>query len=327
MPGETPSQPGWYPDQNGTMRWFDGNAWTDHVQPGASGGVPGSEPTMVQPSTPNPTQHLEQQPGWQGGLPPGGPPSGPPPGAPGSAYGAVPQPSFPGAPGGPGGPPPGFPPPSSGGGNKGLLIILAVVGAIVLVAVLAVGSWAVFVRDDDGDNDRNSDGGDNGSLPDTSPEDVAEQFMDGVLANDCAVLEELVTDRLLEEEGGCEVEDMPSEFTYTVSPAAIDEAAETAVVPVVLSFSGGSETSPITLAMVLDEDEWKVDEIIEAGSTDVPTDSTDSSTVSPDVPTDTPDSPDIDTPSIPELPDIPTDPSELESYLSDYFSDFLTYTG
>ena len=29
MPGESPSQPGWYPDQNGTMRWFDGAAWTD----------------------------------------------------------------------------------------------------------------------------------------------------------------------------------------------------------------------------------------------------------------------------------------------------------
>ncbi|THI95841.1 DUF2510 domain-containing protein, partial [Nocardioides sp.] len=33
MPGPTPGQPGWYPDGEGHQRWFDGNGWTDHVQP------------------------------------------------------------------------------------------------------------------------------------------------------------------------------------------------------------------------------------------------------------------------------------------------------
>ena len=72
MPGESPSQPGWYPDQNGAMRWFDGASWTDHVQPGAGAPAGGAEPTMVQPGTPEPTRPLAQQPGWS--LPPDLPP-------------------------------------------------------------------------------------------------------------------------------------------------------------------------------------------------------------------------------------------------------------
>ncbi len=97
MPGQSPSQPGWYPDQNGAMRWFDGASWTDHVQPGTGAPAGGAEPTMVQPGTPEPTRPLAQQPGWPPAGPPAGPPTGPPPQGPpgGSPYGAVPQPSFP----------------------------------------------------------------------------------------------------------------------------------------------------------------------------------------------------------------------------------------
>ncbi len=37
------TQPGWYDDGSGTMRWFDGQRWTDTVQPPPStpGGVGG----------------------------------------------------------------------------------------------------------------------------------------------------------------------------------------------------------------------------------------------------------------------------------------------
>ncbi len=330
MSGESPSQPGWYPDQNGAMRWFDGTAWTDHIQPGTGEIGLGAGATQVYSSPPNPTAQFPAQggepAGWQGAQQ-----SGPPPGAPpGSAYGAVPQPSFPGGPGGPGGPP-GFQPPS-GGSNRGLLILLAVVGAVVLIAVLAVGSWAVFVRDSDGGGDSAKNrGGNDSSLPDTEPEDVAEQFMEGVLANDCDVIEGLVTDKLLEEEGGCQVEDMPGDFTYEVLPAAVDEDAKTATVPVELT--SGAENGALTLGMIIQGDEWKIDQLVESeDATDGPTDTptiypTDPPTDLPtDLPTDFTDFPTDFT----DLPtDFPTDPSEIESYLSDYFSDFsdfFTYT-
>lgn len=344
MPGETPSQPGWYPDQNGALRWFDGNAWTDHVQPGSGPASVGDEPTILQPGTPPSTQPLTQRPAWQGGPPssppPSGPPSGPPtgppsgpPGGPGSPYGAVPQPSFPGGPGGPGGP--GFPPPSSGGGNKGLLIVLAVVGAVVLIAILAAGSWAIFLRDDDGgggdDGNGNGNGGDGGSgisLPDTPPEEVAEQFMTAAQTSDCETLEELVTERLLEEleeEGGCEVEEMPADFSYTVDEATIDEEAETASVPVALTFPELIDPATITLEMVVVDDEWRIDDIPEPEVTDSTSPSVSVPTLPTDIPTDFTDFP-TDLPT--DFPtDFPTDPSELESYLSEYFSEYLTFTG
>lgn len=39
--GSSGTPAGWYPDQRGNMRWWDGSAWTDNVQQGASSpGVP-----------------------------------------------------------------------------------------------------------------------------------------------------------------------------------------------------------------------------------------------------------------------------------------------
>ncbi len=334
MPGESPSQPGWYPDRDGTMRWYDGASWTDHVQPGPGGA--GTGPTQVQPSTPEPTQPLAQQPVWPPAGPPSGPPSGPPPQGPpgGSPYGAVPQPSFPGGPGGPGGY---QQPPSSGGGNKGLLILLAVVGAIVLIAILAVGSWAIFVRDSD-DSDSGNDGGDS-SLPDTGPKEVVEAFFEAAETGDCEAALALVSEKFIaEEDANCDDEEDfmdTGDFEYVIGEATIDEDAETAEVPVtVTSEDFGDEELP--LGLVVENGGWKIDsfgdvEPTESAPTDVPTDlSTDLPT---DLPTDLTDLTDFtdfptDLSDFPtEFPtDFPTDPSELESYLETYLSDFFTYT-
>ncbi|PWN03178.1 hypothetical protein DJ010_08625 [Nocardioides silvaticus] len=351
MSGETPSQPGWYPDQNGTMRWFDGASWTDHVQPGAGG----SEATVVQ-AGPEPTARFEQQPAWQGGLPPAsppppsGPPSGPPPPAgppagppPGSPYGAVPQPSFPGGPGGPGGPgygSPGYPPPSSGG-NRKLLIILAIVGAIVLVAVLAVGSWAIFVRDSDDDDNGRDSSGENGSLPDEGPEEVVEAYVQAIKDNDCQAALDLLSESFIaEEDANCDDETdfmTDEEFDYEVGETTIDEDAETATVQFRVIADGFEEEVPIGL--VVEDDEWKIDSFevadtttdgpTDAPSTDLPTDlPTDIPTDLSDFPSDFTDFPTDYSDYLSDLPtDFPTDPSELESYLSDYFSEFLTFTG
>lgn len=47
--------PGWYPDGNGNQRWWDGNGWTDHVQPDQSATQPteqlGATPTQQQAQT------------------------------------------------------------------------------------------------------------------------------------------------------------------------------------------------------------------------------------------------------------------------------------
>jgi hypothetical protein len=41
--GHTTAPAGWFADQTGTMRWWDGVAWTEHTAPG--GTVPASDPT------------------------------------------------------------------------------------------------------------------------------------------------------------------------------------------------------------------------------------------------------------------------------------------
>ena len=337
MPGATPSQPGWYPDHDGLMRWYDGTAWTDHVQPG-SGGL--ADPTVAGTAGPTPTQplgHYPDGPGWQGGPPPSGPhttpPPSPPSGQPLTPYGAVPQPSFPGGPGGPEGPGPGGPPfqPSSGGSNKALLIVLAVVGAIVLIAVLSVGAWAVFLRDDDGDGGGGNDGGgggDNGSLPEPGPAEVVQAFFDAAEAGDCQAALDLVSENFIEEnDANCDdpedfMEDV-GEFEAEIGEATIDEEADppTAVVPVTLTVPEfGEEELPFH--MVVEDDEWKIDAVEEEDD-----DSTDGASPSASVPEPTFTDFSIPTDLLTDLPsgfptDFPTDPSELESY----FSEFLTQT-
>ena len=52
--------PGWYDDGTGTMRWFDGQSWTDQVQPpppgpgGISGAIAKIEAEAVAGSRPRP---------------------------------------------------------------------------------------------------------------------------------------------------------------------------------------------------------------------------------------------------------------------------------
>lgn len=67
-PGSTPA--GWYPDTNqpGTLRYWDGNAWTEHThagqaaQPGMQPGMPGQQGTGYQTYAPGmtspPNNHL-----------------------------------------------------------------------------------------------------------------------------------------------------------------------------------------------------------------------------------------------------------------------------
>lgn len=117
MPGPTPSQPGWYPDGDGNERWYDGNGWTDHVRGAAAAPADGPashEPTVVVPTGGPPTSELPQA-------------GSPPPGA------------------------------TSGlevGGGRGLRIAIAVLGALVLIAVVAVGAVALLGGDD---SDRSTD--------------------------------------------------------------------------------------------------------------------------------------------------------------------------
>ena len=47
----TTAEPGWYPDQAGMIRWWDGAQWTEHVQPAPT------QQVIVQSRKPYKTSH------------------------------------------------------------------------------------------------------------------------------------------------------------------------------------------------------------------------------------------------------------------------------
>ncbi|MFT2017122.1 DUF2510 domain-containing protein [Streptomyces sp. 796.1] len=140
--------PGWYPDPDhqgpgpAPERWWDGRAWTESRR--AAPSVHDAQtmlatPLGAPPAGPPPAAPAPQAPP---GVAPYGYPQAQPPGYPpaaGAPYGQ-PGPLGAGHPGGPGGPPPGR-------GRRNAVV--AVVGAIVVAAIVA----GVVVLQDDGDGD------------------------------------------------------------------------------------------------------------------------------------------------------------------------------
>ncbi|MBC7269188.1 MAG: DUF2510 domain-containing protein [Streptomyces sp.] len=139
--------PGWYPDPGQTNegppteRWWDGKAWTDQVRPAGSGaawGPPAQSPADSGP--PAPGAFGPAQPGF---------------GAPDAHPGPPGYPAFPGHPGYPGQPPTRT--------RRGLRTGIAVGVAVVVLASIGVGVWALS-KDDGGnggraDSQQGQDGG------------------------------------------------------------------------------------------------------------------------------------------------------------------------
>lgn len=161
------TEPGWYDDGSGTMRWWDGQRWTEQTLPddGATAvgtpfgqGAPGSDPQQGY------GQGYGQQGGQQGygqqggyGAQPGG--FGQQPGYGGTApY----QQGF----GQQGGWDSGTPGGSGSGGGKGkLFAIIGGVLAVVLIAALVL-TFVLTRGDDDTDNDNDRDTADGSSQSD-----------------------------------------------------------------------------------------------------------------------------------------------------------------
>jgi hypothetical protein len=238
------------------------------------------------------------------------PPPPPPPGQPygGQPYGAVPpQAPPPGAPW-----TPGAPPPSGGSGKKGLWIALAVIGVLVLIGAALVLGIVVFGGGDDGSSDSTSDASTSGSSAgssDQAVDAVVTQFLDAAKTNDCDAIKDIITDHFQKVIGECDTSGDTVD-SYTIDDTRVDDSAGTAEVDATAT-EGGTDL-PLTLKLVKDGNDWKIDDFDVSDIPDVP-----SASVPSGIPTDFLSDFPTDLPS--GFPtDFPTDPSEIESYINSY---------
>jgi hypothetical protein len=262
--------PGWYPDGQGGQRWWDGLEWAAAEAP---------QPTLPLPTVPPPS-----------GPPPSGPPPASPPGEP--PYAAYPP------------PPPGATSAAAtpgSGSPRNTKVLLAVVGGLVGVAVLAI----VLVLALGGSDGPSSD----------DPAATVQAFFDAAEDGDCDAALELLTDAgrdLLDAddcESGVPVDD--GDVSYDIGDAEVDgDAATVAVTVRDASADLGLDEVTLDFALLRTDDVWLIDGFGIGGlPEDLPDDLTS------ELPSE------LDPGELPELPEDFED-FDPEDFLSDLPSDF-----
>jgi hypothetical protein len=271
--------PGWYPDGQGGQRWWDGNQWTEHTQPGQGGGAPeapqapsapgGDMPTQIAPNRASEYQ-APQQPQQQAapyGAPAGGGYGQPAGQQPYGQQGFGQQPFGQGYAG------------QSGGGGKGKLfaIIGGAIGALVLVAVALVVLFSVIgggsPEDVASDYLDASVDGDFEEACNLSSKSHQDSLFEGTEANDCGEIEDAIA-KSFEGDGGIpgydNFEDFLDDIDYEYEIGDVSEKEKTATVDYTytVEYTGDEEgiaefvdkeDEPATIELVKEDGDWKVD--------------------------------------------------------------------
>lgn len=151
---------------------------------------------------------------------------------------------------------------SSGGGAK---IWLLVAGA-VLVVIAVVGGGLFFLNNNDDDSGGISDS----SEASGSPEDTMDELGSAIEDQDCDALSDLVSSGFTDKYGeSCDAaqlsQAMDSDLIdgMEIDTGDVNEKGETAtgVLEMKITAAGTESTLPINVDLVLEDDEWKVDDV------------------------------------------------------------------
>lgn len=285
-PNQPSTPPGWYPDGQGGQRWWDGNRWTEHTQPGPGQGGPAAPQAPQSPQTPPvpghdaPTQiapnrasnyppqqgyGAPQQPGQQQpyGQQPYGAPAQQPYGAP--QYGA-----------------PQYGAPSGGGSGRSKTgLILGLVGGLVLLIILVLGVggfvWPGFFS---GGDDPKSVADDYlGALADGNFNDACElssgdaqkKIFDESGATKCSEVEDKFQEQFAGSGQDGSFQDLFDDLDVNYDIGDVSESGDKATVKytIEVKYSGDNAQlgqafeqpkSDAELKMVKEDGDWKVDE-------------------------------------------------------------------
>ncbi|GAA3830377.1 DUF2510 domain-containing protein [Nocardioides panacisoli] len=275
-PNQPTTPPGWYPDGQGGQRWWDGQQWTEHTQPGDAGGqrpTPGAP--QAPPSADAPTQvapnRAADYPAPQQPQQPYGAPAQQPYGA--QPYGAPQQPGY-GAPQQPGYGAPQYGAPAKSGGKKGLLIG-AIVAVVLVLLVCGIGGFFILKGGDDPKSVADDylgalADGDFNKACDLSSGDAQKKIFDDSGASKCSEVEDKYDELLASSGQDGSFKDFFKDLDVNYDIGDVNENGDKATVKytIEVKYTGDDETlgqafeqpkSDETLTMVKEDGDWKVD--------------------------------------------------------------------
>jgi len=244
--------PGWYPDGSGQLRWWDGNAWTQHTAPApgaqqadAAGPTQGQNGGLGQNAVPGATGYAGTT-GYQGGAPYTGSTTGYPDYASATSYSGDGAYTTIGQPGGEGS---WQPAPVRRKSPLGWII-----GGVAVLLVLIVGSIVaavvVFTK---------------------GPGDAVNAWVSAVNHGDCSAALEHMTSSAASSSGQCDDQSLEGlTVTFTSSSTEITGSHATVSGTIKYEYAGSTDGAsldeddssyPVTFTLVRSGGEWLIDDV------------------------------------------------------------------